>query len=167
MQPAAFFRGASETRIAMPATLYTASFAALKDTDTVTDATRQMLADRVSDLPVVDGDGKLVGIFKLDRLLAALLPKAALLGYGLDLSFVADTLEQLRDKMRDIESDPVTSFTVHPDHVVHPETTPIEIVLLIYRGANNVPVVDPSSGRLVGMVSARDVLAALHGEGAI
>jgi CBS-domain-containing membrane protein len=150
----------------MPDPLYNAAFAALHDSDLVSDAARRMLEDRVSDLPVVDDGGKLVGMFKLDRLLAGLLPKAALVGYGLDLAFVSDTLDQLRDRMRAIEARPVREFAVRADHVVQPDTPPIEIVLLIYRGANNVPVVDPASGRLVGMVSARDVLAALSAQGA-
>jgi len=166
MRPAAFHsRGARHARIAMPQPLYNASFTALHDSDRVSDAMRRMLGDRVSDLPVVDSDGKLVGLFKLDRLLAALLPKAALVGFGMDLAFVADTLDQLRERMREVEENAVRDFTVRAEHVVHPDTSPIEIVLLIYRGVNNVPVVDPASGRLVGMVSARDVLAALHGDG--
>ena len=45
---------------------------------------------------------------------------------------------------------------------MHPDTPPLEIVLQLYRGANNMPVVARETGRLVGMVSARDVLAALH-----
>jgi CBS-domain-containing membrane protein len=150
----------------MPTPLCNTSYTALQDTDVVSDAMRRMLSDRVTDLPVVDGVGKLVGMFKLDRLLAELLPKAALVGYGMDLSFVTDTLDDLRERMRAIESSPVRDFFVPADHVVHPETSPIEIVLLIYRGANNVPVVDAASRRLVGMVSARDVLAALRGDGA-
>jgi CBS domain-containing protein len=35
-------------------------------------------------------------------------------------------------------------------------------VLLLHNGANNVPVVDKDSRRLVGMVSARDLLTALQ-----
>ncbi len=53
-------------------------------------------------------------------------------------------------------------FVVKPDHVIHPDTPPLEIVLLLHQGANNVPVVDRDSGRLVGMVSARDLLTALQ-----
>jgi len=46
------------------------------------------------------------------------------------------------------------------------EGSPVErFVLQLYRGANNLPVVERESGRLVGMVSARDVLAALHAKG--
>ena len=142
--------------------IYSTTFASLRDTDSVADATRQMLADRVSDLPVVDAAGVLVGLFRLDRLYAALLPKAALVGDGLaDLAFVSDTVGQLRAKMREIEDDPVRNFTVVPDHVVQPDTTPMQIILLLHQGANNIPVVSPETGKLVGMASARDVLVAL------
>jgi CBS-domain-containing membrane protein len=145
------------------AAIFNRDFHALKDTDTVAEATQRMLHHRVSDLPVIDASGKLVGMFKLDRIFAELLPKAALVGYGMpDLTFVSDTLVQLRDRMRAIDAFPVRDFAVKADHVVHPDTTPIEIVLLLYRGAGNVPVVARDSGRLVGMVSARDMLAALH-----
>ncbi|HVN34145.1 MAG TPA: CBS domain-containing protein [Casimicrobiaceae bacterium] len=142
--------------------IYSTTFASLKDTDTVADATARMLTDRVSDLPVVDASGALVGLFRLDRLYAALLPRGALLDGGLtDLAFVSDTLGQLREKMREIEHCPVREFTAMPEHVVHPETPPLQIVLLLHQGANNIPVVSPDGGKLVGMASARDVLAAL------
>jgi CBS domain-containing protein len=146
--------------------IYSTTFASLKDTDTVADATGRMLADRVSDLPVVDASGALVGLFRLDQLYAALLPKAALLGDGLtDLAFVSDTLGQLRERMREIEHRPVREFTVMPEQVVHPNTTPLQIILLLHRGANNIPVVAAGTGTLVGMASARDVLAALGERG--
>ena len=105
--------------------IYKTVFPSLTDTETVADATRKMLEDRVSDLPVVNAAGELVGMFKLDRLYAALLPKAALLGEGLtDLAFVSDTLDQLRERMREMQNRPVREFTVKPDHIVQPETTP-------------------------------------------
>jgi CBS domain-containing protein len=147
----------------MSPVFFSHEFDALKDTDTVADATRRMLLHRVSDLPVVDAAGALVGVFKLDRLLAGLLPAAALVGYGMqDLAFVSDDLETLRDKMRAVDARPVRDFAVAPEHVVHPDTAPVAIVLQLYRGANSIPVVERESGRLVGVVSARDVLAALH-----
>ena len=147
------------------APLYTTDFVALRDTDTVAQATEQMLRHRVTDLPVVDEAGRLVGLFKLERVLAGLLPKAALVGYGMtDLGFVASTIADMRAHMRDIEHRPVHEFVITPDHTVTPETSPMEIVLLLYRGANNVPVLGPDR-KLVGMVSTRDLLTALHQEG--
>ena len=149
------------------AAIHQSEFASLDDTDTVGEATRRMLADRVSDLPVVNGAGALLGMFTLHRLFGVMLPRAALMDYGMpDLSFVSDTIEQLRGRMREIENTPVSEFAVKPEHVVHPETSPLEIVLLLYKGANSLPVVDTASGRLVGMISARDVLAALQTTGA-
>jgi len=104
-----------------------------------------------------------VGMFKLDKLYAMLLPRAALLGHGMsDLTFVSDTLQELREKMRDIGDDPVLDYVIKADHVIHPDTPPLEIVLLLHNGVNNVPVVDKDSRRLVGMVSARDLLTALQ-----
>ena len=142
--------------------IYSATFTSLLDTDTVAEATRRMLGDRVSDLPVIDASGALIGLFRLEALFAALLPKAALLGDGLaDLAFVSDSLGQLRDRMRAIEHRPVRDFAVMPEHVVHPDTTPLQAILLLHHGANNIPVVAPGSRKLVGMISARDVLAAL------
>jgi CBS-domain-containing membrane protein len=150
----------------MHTAVYNPAFAALAADDTVADAAARMLSDRVTDLPVVDAAGRLVGMFRLERLFGLLLPKAALLGDGVpDLAFVSDTLAELRERMRDVDSQPVGELVVPPEHVVRPETSPLEIVLLLYKGANNVPVVESASGRLVGMISARDVLEALQRAG--
>jgi CBS domain-containing protein len=146
--------------------IYNATFPSLRCAETIADAVRRMLADRVSDLPVVDESGRLAGMFRLDRLFATLLPKAALIGYGVpDLAFVSDTLGQLREKMREIEHLPVREFVVRPAHVVHPDTPPLELVLLLHQGINNIPVLDRGDARLVGMVSARDLLNALQAAG--
>lgn len=151
----------------IPEPIYNPEFESLQDSDTVGDATRRMLEYRVSDLPVVDANGRLLGMFKLDRLLAGLLPAAVLVGYGVpDLAFLADGLEELRSRMRELDARPVREFAVRPDHVAHPDTSPFEVVLHLYRGTNNVPVLSRDDGRLVGMVSARDVLMALTRQGA-
>lgn len=142
-------------------TLYSHEVVPLKDGDTIAEATRRMLADRVMDLPVVDSDGSLLGMLRLERLFEGLLPAAARLGYGMpDLSFVSDSLDDLRARMHAIADRPVRDFAVPPEHTVAPDVSPVEIVLLLYKGANSIPVVGPE-GRLVAVVTARDVLAAL------
>lgn len=147
------------------AALFNTNFPRLNDTDTIADAVQRMLDDRMSDLPVVDPAGCFVGMFRLDRLYASLLPKAALIGYGVpDLAFVSDTLGQLREKMREIEHLPVREFVVKPRDIVHPDTSPLEIVLLLHQGTNAIPVIEREGGRLVAMVSGRDLLTALRTE---
>ncbi len=143
--------------------IYRTEFVSLKGGDVVGEATRRLLTHHVTDLPVVDDDNRLIGMLKLDRVLGSLLPKAALIGFGLeDLSFVPDSLDHLRQLMRAVADTPVRQLMVKAEHVVHPDTSPSEIVLLLYRGASNVPVVERETNRLVGMVSARDVLNALQ-----
>ena len=144
-----------------PAPVYTTEFEVLRDTDTMADATRKMLANRVSDLPVIDATGRFVGMFKLQAVLGHLLPKAALIGLP-DLTFVSDTTHELRRRMAHIEHQPVRDFVVRPEHMITPDTSPSEVVLLLYRGTNNLPVVEPGTERLIGMVSARDVLTSIQ-----
>lgn len=142
--------------------IYTTAFQSLNENDTVIEATRRMLGARVADLPAVDDQGRLKGMFRLDCVLAHLLPKGALVGEGLqDLAFMRDDVGHLRTRMREIADRPVRDFLVEPSHTVHPGTSPVEIILLLFKGQNNVPVVD-QDGRLVGMASAREILAALQ-----
>ena len=113
------------------ATIYNTAFLALRDTDTVGSATRQMLAHHVTDLPIVDASGRFLGMFKLERVLAGLLPKAALTGIGTtDLAFVTNSVEYMRQPMRDIEPRRVLEFLVGSGHTVGPQTSPLEIVLM-------------------------------------
>jgi CBS-domain-containing membrane protein len=142
--------------------LYHTQFQSLRDGDTVALATKRMLDARVGDLPVVNDAGHLVGMFRLDTVLAHLLPKGALVGDGFeDLAFVSDNVGRLRERMHEIAARPVKDFLVQPAHIVHPDTSPVETILLLFRGQNNVPVVE-RDGRLVGMASARDILAAIQ-----
>jgi hypothetical protein len=75
--------------------IYQTDFPRLAATDSVDVALQRMLDDRISDLPVVDASGALVGMFKLEKLYAMLLPRGALLGHGMpDLTFASETLQQ-------------------------------------------------------------------------
>jgi CBS-domain-containing membrane protein len=142
--------------------IYNTEFESLRDSDTVIEATRRMLGARIADLPTVDDHGHLRGMFRLDCVLAHLLPKGARVGEGLqDLAFMRDDVGHLRDRMREVADRPVRDFLVPPAHTVRPDTSPVEIILLLFKGQNNVPVVD-EDGRLVGMASAREILAAIQ-----
>ncbi len=149
-----------------PSAIYSTEFPSLADTDTVRHAMDLMLLHRVCDVPVVDGSGALLGMFRLDRLLATMLPKAALMGFGMpDLAFATESVGQLRERLAGVEDHAVREFIVKAEHVVRPQTSPLEIVLLLYKGANAVPVVDADGRKLVGMATPRDLLNALHGAG--
>ena len=88
-----------------------------------------------------------LGMFKLDRLLAGLLPAAVARG----LRHAGPRL-RLRRHRHAAPQDapgstrPVRDHAVKPEHVVHPDTTPVEVVLQLYRGANNLPVTARNTG---------------------
>ena len=137
-------------------------FRALRDTDTVADAVRLALEGSVRDLPVTDASGTFVGMFKIDDLLLSLLPRGAVVGMGLpDLGFVHLSVDDLRHKLRDMEAHPVRDYAVPTPAILRPETSALEAILLLHRGARSLPVVD-ASGKLVGVVGPRDVLRTLH-----
>lgn len=144
------------------APIYRTDFDSVKGSDLAGEAMRRLLTHHVTDLPVVDDQQRLIGVLKLSRLLGSLLPKAALIGFGMeDLSFVSNSVDHLREQMQKIAATPVRELMVKAEEVAHPDTSPVEIVLLLYHGANNIPIVEHGTHRLVGMVSARDVLRVL------
>jgi len=134
--------------------------------DTVERAAELLVRERALALPVVEASGKLVGTFGVDDLARLLLPRAVTLGVGLeeltDLDFVVDSLEELRERMAHVRTDPVGDHLGDgADRVLHPDSSFTEALFLLHRLGRDLPVVDPSTGRLVGMVSPWDVLSRL------
>jgi CBS domain-containing protein len=136
----------------------------VRETDSLAEAalTLAQLRHRVSLLPVVDGTGRLVGTLSIDNLIGLLLPKAATRGYELsDLAFVSDSLEDILDRTRGLCPVKVSEAMQTPPVALHPDTALSKALYLIYRGDNDLAVSDPDSGKLVGIVSALDILRAV------
>ena len=125
----------------------------LRAGDTVERAAELLVRERVLALPVVDGSGRLVGTFGVDDLSKLLLPRAVTLGVG---------LEELRERMAHVCHDPVADHLGDgANRVLHPDSSFTEALFLLHRSGRDLPVVDPSTGNLVRMVSPWDVLARL------
>jgi CBS domain-containing protein len=138
----------------------------LRPEDTVERAAELLIGERVLALPVVEASGEFVGVFGLRHVAALLLPRAVTLGVGLeeltDLDFVADSLEELRERMGHVCTDPVADHLGDvAARVLHPDSSFTEALFLLHRLGEDLPVVDPSTGKLVGMVSPWDVLSRL------
>lgn len=131
----------------------------LKGDDLISTAARLLLDHELSSLPVVDEAGCYLGIFSMHRLFSLLLPKAALIEGGVsDLAFVSDQLEILCERMREHGAQTVSEALVTDAPVVHPDTPLLEMVLLLYRNGNDIPMVGKQDGRFLGMVSGTDLL---------
>ncbi|MBX9604269.1 MAG: CBS domain-containing protein [Bryobacteraceae bacterium] len=123
-----------------------------------------LLARRIRSLPLVDDAGTYLGMFEVRDVWEALLPKAATLGArGLrDLSFVPGTAADLRDRLAQAGPRPAIEFAGNESTPPIPPETPVkEAMRLLYDHGGILPVVDPASKRLLGIVSTWEILGTL------
>lgn len=129
----------------------------LKPNDRIRTAAGYIMQHRYRNLPVVDDQGRYMGIFGVNCLLRLVLPKAAVMEQGLDsLSFVRESLGDLHQRLRDVEDQPITLCLSDKVETVQPDTSLVESLLILYRTKASVPVVEPDTGKLVGMISYWD-----------
>lgn len=130
----------------------------LRDTDSVKHAVRYIMEKRYRNLPVVDANGRYLGVFGVNCLLKMLLPKAVIMELGLEnVSFMSEGLADLKRRLVEAEDLPVTHCLTDEATVVRPDTQLMEALLALYTTRTSVPVVEKDSGRLVGMISYWDV----------
>ena len=130
----------------------------LRETDTIGKGVQLIMEHRYRNVPVVDEEGRYLGVFGVSSLLRLVLPKAATLERGLtSIPFVTDTLKDLRLRLREVEDQPVTFCMTEDVVVVTPDTELVETLLVLYRTRTSLPVVEKRTGRLVGMISYFDV----------
>jgi len=109
----------------------------------------------ISNVPIVDEEGKLTGFISERDLI-----KAALPGYFEMLhstSFIPD-MNQLAKKLAQIQDDPIEKYMQHEVFSVEEEDDDLQAAdLIIRKDLKSLPVVD-SEGRLVGVVKRIDLL---------
>ncbi len=113
----------------------------MKPSDTVLEAVKRMAEENVGSVVIVDEDMKPIGIFTERDLLIRVCAR------GLDMAKVK--LEEVMTR------DPIT--------VRESDTARKALEIMLHFGFRHLPVVD-SEGRLVGVVSIRDVTQPLAGE---
>jgi len=139
----------------------------LRTSDTIAQGVAQIMAKQRRDLPVVDEEGRFKGMLTVDCLLYLVLPKAVTMKYGLDdMSFVHESLDNLRMRLKKYMDKPITLCLKEKDiAVVHPDTPMLETLLILHRAKANLPVVEKDTGRLVGTISYYSVGAKIMEEG--
>ena len=133
----------------------------LRDSDPLGTGIKILVEKHLHALPVVDAAGRYLGLFDLMSAFRAMLPAVATFeGDLVDLGFVADSLDDLCDAL---PSDrPVGEFLSDKVPQVSPDLSLKETLLLVFRCRCALPVVDPATGKLVGMVSPWGALAAIE-----
>jgi len=127
----------------------------LRTSDTVARGAELIMSKQRRSLPVVDEEGRYVGMFSANCLLYLVLPQAATMEKGLDsLPYVQNSMNDLRERLKKYLDKPVSLCLKKKDvAVVHPDTPLVETLLTLYKARANLPVVDRVSGRLVGTIS--------------
>ena len=138
--------------------------AILKPTDSVSFALRTMVEQRLPALPVVESDGRYLGMLPRSRLIALAMPRVLShedeshpLSHLLQVGFIQDTLVDLQGRLDAVANDPVSAHLDTEVPVLEAETPLMNAMLFLYRQRNILPVVE--NGRLLGIVSVWDVLA--------
>jgi len=130
----------------------------LHPSDKVGKGVKCIMEHRYRRLPVVDDEGRFKGVFGVNCLLRLVLPKAVVMDKGLStVPFVRDTLSDLHKRLKEIEDEPISMCMHHESIQVSPDTPLIETLLILYNTRASLPVVDPDTDKLVGVISYFDV----------
>ncbi len=135
--------------------------------ETVPEAVRMMKEFGMRNLPVVDGEGKFLGVFTTVHLIELLLPKAATIEGGLtDLTFVHDTIDDVRERWQEVRDHRVGDF-IETDDIPRATAGPslLEVLVLIFQNRTPVSIVDEDSGKVIGVITLSKILDALQGDG--
>jgi len=126
--------------------------------DSIISGIEMVMKYRFRRLPVVDEEGIFKGVFGVNCLLRQALPKAVVMEDGLEnIQFIRETLSDLRRRLREVENEPI-SLCMHQDSIqVAPDLPLLETLRTLYLTRASLPVVDPDSGKLLGIISYFDV----------
>ncbi len=130
----------------------------LERSTTVSQAIKLLENSGLSSLPVVDEEGKVVGVLSERDLIRALLP-----GY-MDMLHSASflpSLDQLARRLREIGDQPTERYMTKEVVAVTPDDSDLHVAdLMLRKGLKQIPVVD-AQGRLIGVVRRIDLLSRL------
>ena len=119
----------------------------------------------IRNVPVVDKDGKFLGLFGLHQVLFALLPKAVTMEHGLDdLSFVVGAAPGIAKKLRKLHPVPVAEvMKTDGKNIAHCETSTIEALRIMSMHGSPVVVTEKGTGEFKGIISRKTLLDDLYG----
>jgi CBS domain-containing protein len=136
--------------------IMTTSVKTARPTDPVRDIATIMCFNKISGLPVVDGEGNLVGMISEKDILHAMFPKLQ--------DFIANPstpdFEQLEREYRDVVSLRVTDLMTAIVYTAEPDMPVLKAASIMFRNRiRRIPV--SQGGRLLGIISIGDVHKAM------
>lgn len=132
--------------------------ASISPEDSAMDALHKLFEMKISGLPVIDQQGKLVGVFTEKEVLSYILPSYI---EKVGRFIYEDDPKSTRKKFSEIASIKVSKIMRKELVTTSPETALSEVArIILTQRARRLPVLD-STGKVVGIVARVDVLQAL------
>ncbi len=132
---------------------------------TIAAAIKILLKENLSAIPVIDKKGGYVGMIRIKGLLDLMLPRAAALDdLIVDLSFMTDTLAECQARLKEAGEKSLRSSMETEGARLHPDMPVMEVLLTLSRNPGPLPVVDPETDHLVGMVSPLQAIRTIAGQ---
>ncbi|MDT8281259.1 MAG: CBS domain-containing protein [Gammaproteobacteria bacterium] len=130
----------------------------LKPTDTIGHAADIIMQSRYRNLPVVDENFCYLGMFGVNCLLKQVIPEAVFLSQALsNISFIHESFADLYQRFDSVKDNPVATCMHQEIEPVAPDTSLSEVILQLYLTRSSIPVVEPGSCKLLGMISYWDI----------
>jgi CBS domain-containing protein len=134
------------------------------ETETIGHAAQLIIDNRYINLPVVDAENRLVGLFGIYDVLALLVPRIAMVDDLVpNLRFLSDDVGELQERFRNVRESPIRLAINREPVIVHPETPIVEALRLFCRNHMTIPVVTRETGTVCGMISYWDAARAVIG----
>ena len=133
---------------------------------TLAECLRSFLDNKVLAMPVIDEGGRYLGQFRKNLLIAAILPQVAVhdptfdrIARLLEGGMFSETMDDIRERFAAIADKPVKKYLDTDTPVLRPDQPLVATMFYLFHGRNFLPVVEPTSNLLVGVLSPWDILA--------
>ena len=135
---------------------------------TLTECVKTLIKNRVLAMPVIDDKGRYIGQFRKNLLIAAILPQVAVhdprfdrIAHMLEGGMFAETMADVRERFSAIKDKPVSRYLDTDTPVLRPDQPQVAAMFYLFHGRNFLPVVEPDSNLLVGVISPWDIMASM------
>ena len=122
--------------------------------DSIREGARRLSVEQLTDLPVVDDDGRMVGLFGEKELIRAVSP--SYLEELSDTTFVTRDFEDIAEEARKVMHRPVEDFMRRDYATLEPDFSILHCCeLFLHRRQGVIPLLD--DGRPVGLIRRSDL----------
>lgn len=131
----------------------------LHPADTVEKGLTLLKDNRLRVLPVVDSDGKFVGMFGIQEILEHVVPLAGV--YSESIGFAVGAAPDIAERLRSFYDDKAEGFTERNIYKIKPGTHTWEVLRALVKYGSPLPVVEHETGRFMGLISEQSAMEAL------